>query len=128
MVFEIPDQLNSGLHKVVRPRFHYEAFWKGYDGCKDIVKDCWQTDEYLQSDQVWIFQQRVSRMVNALFDWSSHEFGGRRRKIESMVKKLRRLKQNFDHFTNGVQIRELENKIDGMLHDEEMYWKQRLRV
>lgn len=37
------------------------------------------------------------------------------------MRKLSRLKQNFDHFTNGIQIRELENKIDGMLHDEEMY-------
>lgn len=50
VVFEFRDQLNSGMHKGVRPRFHYKAFWKGYDGCKDIVKDCWQTDEYLQSD------------------------------------------------------------------------------
>lgn len=63
----------------------------------------------------------MSRTVEALSDWSSHEFGGRRRKIELMVRKLSRLKQNFDHFTNGIQIREFENKIDGMLHDEEMY-------
>lgn len=53
-------------------------------------------------------------------------FGGRRRKIDPPVLQLGCLKHNFGHFDHG-SIWELENKIDGLLYDEEMYWKTMVR-
>lgn len=64
-------------------------------------------------------------MVSALANWSSHEFGIWRRKVDSLVIKLGCLKQNYGHFDNAFKIQEFENKIDRLLYNEETYWKQR---
>lgn len=60
--------------------------------------------------------------------WSKQEFGGREKELEQLMKKLKRVKQNFERYDSGDEIRRLEKRINNLLIDEEMYWKQRSRA
>lgn len=45
-----------------------------------------------------------------------------------MIEKLQNTKQNSGQYVNGGEIRKLENQINNILIDEEMYWRQRSRA
>ncbi|KAH9649551.1 rnase h domain-containing protein [Citrus sinensis] len=60
--------------------------------------------------------------------WSSTEFDGREKKVKKLIKELKNLKRNYDHSVNRDRIRGMENHIDNLLADDEVYWKQRSRV
>lgn len=56
---------------------------------------------------------------------SNNEFEGRKKKIEGLLKKLKRAKQSYVQYENGKEIRSLDKHIQYMLINEQMYWKQR---
>ena len=54
--------------------------------------------------------------------------GGREKKVKKLIKELKTLKRNYDHYVNGDRIKGLENQIDNLLTDDEVYWKQRSKA
>ena len=60
--------------------------------------------------------------------WSREEFGWRKRKLEELINKLNELKSNCNHLKSGKEVRRIENHIDNILLDDEIFWKQRSRA
>ena len=60
--------------------------------------------------------------------WSKQEFGGREKELKQMTEQLKSLKHNFEHYDSGDEIKKLERRINNLLIDKEMYWKQRSRA
>lgn len=60
--------------------------------------------------------------------WSNMEFKGREKKLKWLIEKLRVLKEGFSHYEQGDEIKRVEHRIDNILLDEEILWKQRSRV
>lgn len=56
------------------------------------------------------------------------EFKGREKKLKWLIEKLRVLKEGFSHYEQGDEIKRVEHRIDNILLDEEILWKQRSRV
>ena len=60
--------------------------------------------------------------------WSKKELGNRRHKVEKLIHELKEVKQRGQHYKDGELVKSLEKHIDGLLLEEEIYWKQRSRV
>lgn len=60
--------------------------------------------------------------------WNKEELGDRNKKLEKLINELKEVKKQNQHYEDGEQIRSLEKKIDALLLDEEIYWKQRSRA
>lgn len=104
------------------PRDHYDDTWSSYEACKNIVKDEW--DKYGEKDwedPVQHFQRVARNSLAHLKIWSKVEFDGRRRKQDQLIQHLQSIKHNNPSSTDGEEIRRIENKINNMLMDEEIY-------
>ena len=101
---------------------HYEDIWSAYNMCKSIVQDEWSNcDNQKYGNQVLQFQKLAKNSMAKLKQWSKQEFGGREKELKRSIKQLERVKQNFEHYGSGDEIRRLEKKINNLLIDEEMY-------
>ena len=88
----------------------------------------WEQSIWDGADVEEIFKKAIKNSMADMILWSSTEFGGREKKVKQLIKELKTLKRNYDHYVNGDRIRRLEKQIDNLLADDEVYWKQRSRA
>ena len=74
------------------------------------------------------FQQAANNTLANLKIWSKTEFADRKKKQDQLINQLKHAKHDSAQRMDGDQIRRLENQINGMLMDEEIYWRQRSRA
>lgn len=55
---------------------------------------------------------------------SKEEFDDRKRKQDKLIKQLKNVKLNNAYYIDGEEIRKIENQINNILMDEEVYWQQ----
>lgn len=80
------------------------------------------------SNLIEIFKEKSKASLAELKIWSREEFCGRERKPEQLQTKLNEVKFGYNHVVNGEEITKIENQIDNILLDKEVYWKQRSRA
>ena len=110
-------------------RSFYEDMWSPYDACKEIIEEelSWQGSGNSENP-VHLFQKVSKNSLARLLQWSKEEFKGRQKKLEKLMKQLQSLKQRRVQYENGDSIKGVERKIQNMLADDEIYWKQRSRA
>lgn len=54
-----------------------------------------------------------------LIRWSQVEFGGRKRKLEGLLKELKIIRESNKHYVSGESIKLIERQIDEMLIEED---------
>ena len=119
----------KGYMKRTYPRLHYEDMWSPYEKCKTIVKHEWKEQCcWNSSNPAEIFMKKSKETLAELKLWSNGEFNGRKKKLEKLVNKLESMKKDYYHFESGDELKRVENQIDNILADEEMFWKQRSRA
>lgn len=79
-------------------------------------------------DPVQGFQRAAKSTLAQLKWWSKNEFGSKSRKQDELIQQLQNIKQNISSPSDGEEIRRIENQINNMLIEEEIYWKQRSRA
>ncbi|XP_015383166.1 uncharacterized protein LOC107175882 [Citrus sinensis] len=110
-------------------RIHYEDMWSAYDKCKSIAQEEWSSQgNWKYGNPVLQFQTSAKSSMAKLKWWSTQEFGGREKELNQMTEQLKRLQQNFEHYVSGYELKKLERRINNLLIDKEIYWKQRLRA
>lgn len=62
--------------------------------------------------------------MEQLKHWSIEEFGGRQKKLEKLLDRLKELRFNGMQYNNGEEIKCVKRQIHNLLIDEEIYWKQ----
>lgn len=103
--------------------------WSPYEKCQNIVQEEWSTyGERSWENPMNHFQMAAKISLSQLKLWRNEEFDGRKKKQEVLIEKLQNTKQNSGQYVNRGEIRKLENQINNMLIDEEMYWRQRSRA
>lgn len=60
--------------------------------------------------------------------WSKEEFGGRQKKLDKLVAKLKDLRFSGRQYSNGEEIKMVKKNIQNILIYKEIYWKQRSRA
>lgn len=60
--------------------------------------------------------------------WSRHELGDRKKQVDRLMEELRNIKQCHLHSVDGDRIKKIEKRLDAILMDEEIYWKQRSKA
>ena len=111
------------------PRVHYEEMWSSYEKCREIVRQEWREVSYENgSNPIEIFKKKSKMSLVELKNWSNEEFSGREKKLEQLQNKLKDIKIGYNHAVNGEEITKVENQIDNILLDKEVYWKQRSRA
>ncbi|KAL9416830.1 hypothetical protein AB3S75_039924 [Citrus x aurantiifolia] len=130
MLMEVRKRGKSVRYERKAPlRIHYEDMWSAYDMCKSIVQKEWSSQwNWKYSNPVLQFQKSAKSSMAKLKWWSRQEFREREKELKQMTEQLKRLKQNFVHYDSGDEIKMLERRINNLLIDKEMYWKQRSKA
>lgn len=103
--------------------------WSPYEKCREIVKRKWKdTSCWNRGNPVDLFKKKSRESLAELKLWSNDEFKSRRNKLRQLKKKLKTIRQDYNHYDSGVEIRRTERQIDNILLDEEIDWKQRSRA
>ena len=68
------------------PKVHYEDIWSDYDACKSIVQEEWNT----YGNPMLKFKKSAKNSMARLKWWSNHEFWGRDKELERLMKQLKR--------------------------------------
>ena len=104
------------------PRMHYENMYSPYEKYQEIVKrEWWEQSIWEGVDAIEVFKKATKKFMADIKLWSSTEFRGKEREVKQLIKELKNLKRNYDHYVNGDRIRGLENHIDNLLADDEVY-------
>ena len=110
-------------------RIHYEDMWSPYEACKEIVSEEWSLNGNWQSgNPVYSFRKIAKESMARLLNWSKREFRGREKQLEQLQKQLQGWKQRGVQYESGKEIKMVENQIQNIIIDEEIYWKQRSRA
>lgn len=51
------------------------------------------------------------------------EFGGRKRKLEGLLKELKIIRESNEHYVSGESIKLIKRQMDEMLIEEKIYWR-----
>ena len=130
MLMEVRERGKSVRYERKAPRrIHYEDIWSAYETCKSIVQEEWSSQgNWKYGNPVLQFQKSAKSSMAKLKWWSKQEFEEREKELKQMTEQLKSLKHNFKHYDSGDEIKKLERRINNLLIDKEMYWKQRSRA
>lgn len=95
----------------------------------EIVKREWKdTSCWNRGNPVDLFKMKSMESLAELKLWSNDEFKSRQNKLRQLKVKLKTIRQDYNHYDSGVEIRRTERQIDNILLDEELDWKQTSRA
>ena len=118
--------------RCIRRAFHrvnYEDMWSPCERCREIVKHEWKdTSCWNRGNPVDLFKKKSKESLVELKLWSNDEFNGIKRKVKQLKEKLKTIREECSHYEDMDEIKKIEWLIDSILHDEEIYWKQRSRA
>ncbi|KAH9769616.1 reverse transcriptase domain-containing protein [Citrus sinensis] len=110
-------------------RVHHEDMWSPYEKCGEIVKREWKESScWDRGNPVDLFQRKSKESLAELKLWSNEEFKGRQKRLKQLKERLKEIRQNYGHYDNGLEVKNIERQIDNILIDEEIFWKQRSRA
>uniref|UniRef100_A0A803PKP8 Reverse transcriptase domain-containing protein n=1 Tax=Cannabis sativa TaxID=3483 RepID=A0A803PKP8_CANSA len=99
-------------------RFRFENWWLSDPGCEEVVRSCWE------NNLGGSLQFKINKCGEALTEWGSEREGSFSRQLKWCNKNLKRLKGRSDE--EGLQqYNETKKKLFEVLHQKEVYWKQR---
>ncbi|KAH9748716.1 reverse transcriptase domain-containing protein [Citrus sinensis] len=111
------------------PRVHYEDMWSSYEKCKEIIMHEWSKScRWEEGNPAEMLKKKLKESLAELKIWSKNEFEGRRRKLKQLTNKLEEIKKGLGQSSGGDEVQNLENQIDNILLDEEIFWRQRSRA
>ncbi|KAL5571254.1 hypothetical protein UlMin_020851 [Ulmus minor] len=106
-------------------RFHFEEAWSNDPGCGEVISSCWEAPSVLGSAAS--LRDKLDWCGLKLQRWGRYNF----KKLGSDIKLLRQKLSSLSS-SHSVQDWEESNRLQkilvGLMHKEELYWKQRSRV
>lgn len=70
-----------------------------------------------------MFKRKPKDSLTGLKIWNNNEFNKREKKLKQLINKVKEIKDMYSHFGNGDKIQKIQNQIDNILLDEEIFWK-----
>ncbi|XP_074300606.1 uncharacterized protein LOC141631893 [Silene latifolia] len=101
--------------------FRFEQIWVGHDGCEDVVKRAWETEdgELISS---------LQRCAIELQNWKGVSIGKVMRDLQKKRKRLKWLNEGGRSVREVNERRKIVKDIADLLRQEESFWRQRSRA
>ena len=103
----------------------FEEKWAYHPSCEEVVRIAWEAENVTGSPMFRLFE-KVKRCLQ-LVEWSRTIFGSVQTKLQEKQSALEELSLQNDP-QNLPAIRDLRRDINTLLHQDEMFWRQRLRA
>lgn len=103
----------------------FEETWLEYRGCEEVVSNGWASDSFDGSSLS--LKSKLNPCILALNRWGSNRIGNYRRRIQAIEAKVKQAIQNIQHMAVNSELMGAEAKLDQLLLEEEIFWKQRSR-
>ncbi|KAL5819414.1 hypothetical protein ACOSQ4_023256 [Xanthoceras sorbifolium] len=116
----------DGVGEKSGSRFHFEQAWAAEEECSKLVKEAWATGS--GTSAISKFQSSVAAIASSLGEWNWKKRRDSLAEIKSLKKELRNLFRRASDGSCAQRIKSLENKLDGLLERQEIYWRQRSRA
>ncbi|KAL0006539.1 hypothetical protein SO802_008041 [Lithocarpus litseifolius] len=103
----------------------FEEKWASHAECENVIRQAWETGACPRSPMYRLFE-KIKRCRVALVEWSRNTFSNKKSELQVKQAALEELSAMND--PNKVpEIRELKNSINTLLHQDELFWRQRSR-
>jgi hypothetical protein len=110
-----------------RPKkiFRYEVMWEREPSLQDEIKRTWESMEQVIS--LNDIHAGLDRMSVSLKQWSAEHFGVVTKELGKIRERMERLSKQDSQAAHD-ELHHLRNRMDEILHREELMWLQRSRV
>jgi hypothetical protein len=98
----------------------FENIWTHDQNCAKIVKDTW---DQTPGD----IAQKLLAVMDNTASWGKRTHGNTPKEIKGIQNSIQNLRTLTPSKDNLSQIHQLEVKLDGLLHKEEIWWAQRAK-
>jgi hypothetical protein len=99
----------------------FENIWIQDTECRQIIKTTWeQTNNEVQ--------ERLQSVITKVHQWGKTTYGNVPKEIKLLQDRINNLKMGTPSRNQLHDIKQLEAKLDEMLHQEEQWWAQRAKV
>jgi hypothetical protein len=106
--------------------FRYEVAWEGAEEFENKLKDSWLAVG--RSDSLEDLQHKISNLSAGLSRWGCHSVGSVQAEIQSLQRELEALRTAPDRSDPSSTEQEIVAKLNSLLEQEEVMWRQRSRV
>lgn len=107
--------------------FHFEAFWAEHVDCCGVVEEGWL--ENVNEEEPWgVVKEKLKNSKRVLQKWHHQTFRKANQEIHKRKQELQYLLDHGGQHNNFDRIRQIQEDIDALWSQEEMYWGQRARV
>ncbi|KAF9604423.1 hypothetical protein IFM89_006432 [Coptis chinensis] len=96
---------------------------------KTFVQQSWEAP--ILGHSIFVLTQKLKRLKGALKRWNIEVYGNIKAKVEEESRILEQMQEQFDQgnmsevFT--MQMLDQENKVEGLLEQEQRFWRQKSR-
>ncbi|KAM3681849.1 hypothetical protein ACJW31_12G029400 [Castanea mollissima] len=104
----------------------FEERWVAHQRCEDVIRAAWTYHSPNKSPMFRLFE-KIKRCHMSLVAWSRRVFDNTRTRLEEKQATLMDL-SNTEYGSNLAQIKTIREEINELLHQEEVFWRQRSRV
>lgn len=107
--------------------FKFEAMWAEHQDCMTIIQEGWQKEG--NEEDPWLYmRQKAINCQKALQNWHKQTFRGTKEEIMKLKQQLNILINQESSLTDWSEFKRLQERIDTLWKQEELYWSQRSRV
>ncbi|GMY09850.1 hypothetical protein FCV25MIE_05089 [Fagus crenata] len=116
-------QGNQRRKKVVR---RFEEKWATVPTCEEVIRTAWQ-QTVTGGSPMFELAQKITRCRHALCDWSRGAFGVHDQQLQHKLETIEALTVDNTMGQHNQQIRAIKDEVNLLLHQDEIYWRQRSR-
>lgn len=104
--------------------FRFEAFWLENDECREVVLNSWAPPIQHQQGLVG----KIHDVQTALFKWRKKKFVNGKKEISKLKHEIVCLTNNTSDSFNKEHFKKIQEEIEELGRQEEMYWGLRFRI
>ncbi|XP_062014367.1 uncharacterized protein LOC133730873 [Rosa rugosa] len=119
----------SSVPLLARPkchRFKFETFWLQHEDCDRGVMEAWGTD--VSGTPMFCVTKKITHTRIHLNKWQKEVFRGRQLQMIGIRSRLEELLSVFLSERMQIETKELMDKLQNLLFQEELFWKQRAKI
>ncbi|KAL0011089.1 hypothetical protein SO802_006197 [Lithocarpus litseifolius] len=121
LLISTTEPINPKRRKRLPRRF--EEKWVTHSDCEKVIREAWE-GQFRNGSPMFVLFEKIKQCRHALVDWSRNNFGIFKTKLQEKQTTLEELSREneAEHFQ---RIRTLKAKINTILHQDELFWRQR---
>ncbi|XP_072073777.1 uncharacterized protein [Arachis hypogaea] len=105
-------------------RFKFQTRWCEEDSVQIFISEVWNTE--IEGSPIFRLAQKFKLIRHRLVIWQRSSLSNSKKQIDEITKQLEEMRASG--LMGGLEIMELEQKLDRAYLNEELYWKDKSRI